>query len=99
MDKNTLALTAGKANTIKGTITRTAPFASPVTLTLAGLPGGYKSEEIQVPGDASGFEISITPAAENQAKTIKASLSVKLPNGASLLPDLPVELKITPGSS
>ncbi len=98
LDKNTLNLTAGKANTIKGTIQRTAPFASPVAITLAGLPNGYQVEEVQVPGNANSFEITITPAAENGAKTVKANLSVKLPSGAAILPDQAVELKVAPGS-
>ena len=98
LDKPTLNLTAGKANAIKGTMTRTAPFATPVTITLSGLPNGYQTTAAQVPGNASGFEISITPAAEAQAKTVKANLSVQLPSGAKILPDQPVELKVAPGS-
>ena len=64
LDKPTLNLTAGKASTIKGTVSRTAPFANPLTIALSGLPKGYQAAEAQVPRDAKNFEISITPAAE-----------------------------------
>ena len=98
LDKNTLNLSAGKPNAIKGTITRMAPFRGPVNITLSGLPKGYQVKEAQVPGNAGDFEISLTPAAEAQAKTVKASLSVQLPSGAKILPDRAVELKVAPGS-
>ena len=96
LDQKSFSLTAGEAGTIKGVLKRNNGFNGPVTITPEGLPKGYQAGEVTVPKGTDAFEIPITPAKENAAKTIKANLSVKLAGRGNILPNLPVELKIAP---
>jgi hypothetical protein len=98
VDQNSLNVTSGQDGMLKGTLERAAGFERAVTINLAGLPAGYQSGEITVPRDATTFEVPIKPGAETAAKTIKANLTVKLAGGGSILPDVPLELKVAPAN-
>jgi hypothetical protein len=98
VDQNSLNVTSGQDGMLKGTLERAAGFERAVTISLTGLPAGYQSGEITVPRDATTFEVPIKPGAETAAKTIKANLTVKLAGGGSILPDVPLELKVAPAN-
>ena len=98
VDDDSLKFTAGMESPLKGTINRTAAFNGPLTLSLAGLPAGYQAGEITVPAGQSTFEIPIKPGPETAPKTIKANLQVKFRGRTSVLPDVPVMLKVSPAN-
>jgi hypothetical protein len=50
----------GETGKLVGRVVRSEGFASPVTVTLAGLPADYPAPKIELPADQAAFELPVT---------------------------------------
>ncbi|MEX2286697.1 MAG: hypothetical protein WD648_06380 [Planctomycetaceae bacterium] len=91
-----LNLTAGGENKLRGTVKRAAGFAGPVDLALAGLPAGYTSAKITVAANAEQFELTVTAPAEKDPKDVPVNLSTAATGIGPILADRAIALKVAP---
>lgn len=97
LDATKLTLEGGKANTLVGTVKRTAGFAGAIDVTLQGLPAGYTAPKVTVPADKEQFDLIVTAGPEAAAKDIpNITLRVEATGIGPILPDAPVALKVGP---
>jgi len=70
----------------------------PVTVAIAGLPGGYTAQPVTVAGEKTDFELPVTAAAEPAARTLpNVSMTVAFANGKIPITQ-PIELKVAPAA-
>ncbi len=97
LDATKLTLVGGQANTIVGTVKRTAGFAGAIDVTLQGLPAGYTAPKMTVPADKEQFDLIITAGPEAAAKDIpNITLRVEATGIGPILADAAVALKVGP---
>lgn len=95
-DAPSLAVVAETQHQITGKLNRTAGFAAPVEVSLSGLPAGYQSTPVTVPGDQDNFQIVVTAPAVT-AETGVPNVKLRATTSGSLLQtDQDVPLKVIP---
>jgi len=97
LEEGTFQLAAGKVNTVKGKLTRTAPFGGRVALSIKGLPDGFFAPGIVVEGDKEQFEMKIYAPFEEQARDLpNVTLNVRAAGGGPILSPRGLALKLAP---
>jgi hypothetical protein len=86
---------AGESVEVTGTLTRKAPFTQDVTISLADLPAGVTAEPVTVAGDATGFTLKLSAAADAAAGMGNARASAAFKVGDADAPPLTSPLAVT----
>ncbi len=96
LDVATTRISSGTDQFIKGNLQRTKGFTAPVTVSLVGLPAGYRMEPAQVDAEAGEFAIKVIApvvTAEQMVPNVKLRVTT---SGSMIAADQDVALQLLP---